>query len=111
MALGLCRLPGDEGAEPHRKGDNVRTIRRVATSTVLLWAFLVAASVAMACPICHTETGKKVRAGIFNDEFGSNAAMTLLPFPVLISLVALIHFGPPAWLTASRRGPHESTHR
>lgn len=106
MAGRLYRLRADEAQTPNLTEDNVRTIRHAATSTVRLWAFLVAGSTAMACPVCHTQTGEKVRAGIFNDEFGSNAARTLLPFPVLISLVALIHFGPPRWPGASKREPH-----
>lgn len=34
-------------------------------------------------------------AGIFNEDFASNAALTLLPVPVLLLIVALIHFGIP----------------
>lgn len=88
----------------------MRTIRHPGARTAPLWALLVAAPNAMACPVCHTETGKKVRAGIFNEEFGSNAAMTLLPFLILISVVAVIHFGPPAWMTALRRRLREFRH-
>jgi hypothetical protein len=38
-----------------------------------------------------------VRAGIFNAEFGYNLLLTLLPFPILLGLVALIYFGLPPW--------------
>jgi hypothetical protein len=86
-------------------------IRRAAAFAVLFGVLLVSVSATMACPVCHTETGKKVRAGIFSDEFVSNAAMTLLPFPVLIAAAALIHFGPPRWLGATRPETHEPTHR
>ena len=57
-------------------------------------AVLLSASAASACPVCETETGKQVRAGIFGDDFASNVALTLVPFPLLAGLVALIHFGP-----------------
>lgn len=62
---------------------------------VVAGAALLSASSASACPLCHTETGVKVRAGIFGDEFGRNVFVTLLPFPVLAGIVALIHFGFP----------------
>jgi uncharacterized protein len=49
-----------------------------------------------ACPVCHSETGQQVRAGIFNEDFGRNVALTLLPFPLLFGIVAAIHHGWPA---------------
>jgi uncharacterized membrane protein len=55
---------------------------------------LVSASTALACPLCDSETGRQVRAGIFNADFVTNLVLTLLPFPVLLGLVAWIHFGP-----------------
>ena len=56
---------------------------------------LVVSATAAACPVCDTETGKDVRAGIFDEDFGRNAVLTLLPFPVLLAAVAMIHFGFP----------------
>jgi hypothetical protein len=102
--------PCDEGRKEAEEVP-VKTLRHVASVAVLTVPLWLSATVATACPICHTETGKKVRAGIFNDEFASNAAMTLLPFPVLIAAVAFIHFGPPRWSRFAKRETHMPTHR
>ncbi|MES2467472.1 MAG: hypothetical protein V4675_09245 [Verrucomicrobiota bacterium] len=48
---------------------------------------------ASACPLCNTETGQQVRAGLFNDEFWPTFLMVLLPFPVLLILLAAMHSG------------------
>ena len=64
---------------------------------------LVASATASACPVCDTETGRDVRAGIFDGAFGRNVSLTLLPFPVLLAVVAMIHFGLPTTGRTSRR--------
>jgi hypothetical protein len=72
----------------------------------LVAVFVVApswTSPARACPLCESETGERVRAGIFNAEFGYNLLVTLLPFSVLLAIVALIHFGLP-WANDPHRG-------
>ena len=51
--------------------------------------------VAAACPFCQSETGERVKAGIFNDQFWGNVLLTLLPFPILLAVVALIYFDAP----------------
>lgn len=53
----------------------------------------VMASSASACPYCESDVGRDVAAGIFNDTFGLNAALTLLPIAVLMLIVWLIHSG------------------
>lgn len=63
--------------------------------TVVLVIVLVWASFVQACPVCNSETGCQVRAGIFNEEFGPKLFLTLLPFPVFLGIVAAIHFGFP----------------
>jgi hypothetical protein len=50
---------------------------------------------AYGCPLCHTQTGEQVRAGIFNGSFGWNLLLTLLPFPVFAGVVGFIYFGKP----------------
>lgn len=57
---------------------------------------------AMACPYCDSEVGRRVSAGIFNSDFWANTFLTLLPIPVMVLIVALIHYGLP-WPT--RRDP------
>ena len=49
----------------------------------------------LACPYCQSETGRLVSAGIFNSDFWLNALLTLLPIPVMLLIVGLIHFGLP----------------
>jgi hypothetical protein len=66
-------------------------------ATVAAWA-----GPAPACPLCGTDTGRQVRAGIFGDDFGRNLLLTVLPFAVLLGIVALIHFGLPWGRTAPR---------
>ncbi len=58
-------------------------------------AALAFAPMASACPFCGSRTGEQVKAGIFNEDFGYNLSLTLLPFPILLGIVALIHFGLP----------------
>jgi hypothetical protein len=62
----------------------------------LAWAWLIAfvATPAIACPICDTETGVAVRAGIV-ENFSTHLFATIAPFPVLIAAVALLHWGVP----------------
>lgn len=60
----------------------------------ILWAVVVlAAAPASACPICHSETGEQVRAGIFGEDFGSNLLACVLPFPISLCIAAALHFG------------------
>ena len=56
---------------------------------------ILGASPVWACPLCKSETGERVRAGIFGADFGSNLAVTLLPFPIFLGIIALIYLGPP----------------
>jgi hypothetical protein len=63
--------------------------REIVAGLLVLSAGLPSAS---ACPYCETETGKQVRAGIFNDQFCSNVTLTLLPLFILLGIVALIYF-------------------
>jgi hypothetical protein len=52
-------------------------------------------AVAHACLVCETGTGEQVRAGVWDHDFGFNLLATLLPFPVLGAIVAMIYFGVP----------------
>ena len=62
------------------------------TSLALLAALAVPAG-ARACPVCDTETGREVRAGVFDANFSRNVVAVLSPFPILGGIVAFIHFG------------------
>ena len=69
--------------------------RRLLRLALHCAAFVVApalfAPAAGACPVCHSETGKQVRAGLFDENFASNLFGSLLPFPIFLGIVAAIH--------------------
>lgn len=60
-----------------------------------VWMQTAVASVVSACPLCDTGTGEQVRAGILDGNFVSTLVTVLLPFPILLGVVAMIHFGLP----------------
>lgn len=66
---------------------------RVVSVAFGLAVVAVWAPAAAACPYCESDVGREVAAQIFNNEFAINAAMTVLPFPLLLGLVAAVHFG------------------
>ena len=74
---------------------SVLHMRRVVSGSVgAAGAFLLPLAVS-ACPICNTETGRQVRMGIFGDDFWSTLAIVAAPFPVLLLVLAAMHFGWP----------------
>jgi hypothetical protein len=56
---------------------------------------LILSAPAGACPVCDTGTGRQVWAGILDENFGRTLLAVALPFPVLLAVVAVIHFGWP----------------
>jgi hypothetical protein len=48
---------------------------------------------AAACPVCPSETGEQVRAGLLDRDWRSGVLATLAPFVVVFGVVAWIHFG------------------
>jgi hypothetical protein len=62
---------------------------------IITWIAVQAAGVcaAIGCPVCDTATGDQVRAGILDENFGRTLLAVVLPFPILLGVVALIHFG------------------
>jgi hypothetical protein len=59
----------------------------------LLTAGPLAAGGASACTVCDGGAGRQVRAGIIDGDLAMNLFATLLPFAVLLCVVAAIHFG------------------
>lgn len=53
------------------------------------------AGAAHSCPICHTQTGQQVRAGLFDSGFGWNLFVTGLPFPIFAAAVIWVYFSKP----------------
>lgn len=62
--------------------------------------------VAAACPICNTETGELVRAGIFGNDFWTTLLVVASPFPVLLLAIAAYHFD---WLKVGRHSESQPT--
>jgi hypothetical protein len=50
---------------------------------------------ASACPVCHTETGDKIRQALFGPDFWFNVGATILPFAIFVTITALIYYGFP----------------
>ena len=73
-------------------------------ATTVLLAFAAFPAVAQACTVCNSETGQQVRAGIFGDEFWTTLVGVVAPFPVLLILIAVYHYGVP-----ERRGGTRSS--
>ena len=74
---------------------------------MFLLAILMAVPAAWACPVCDSGTGQQVRSGIFDENFGDTLLAVLLPFPILLAIVLVIHFGPPSMMRRGReRKPH-----
>lgn len=57
-----------------------RVLRPIASGFASL---ILLAGLAAACPVCDTESGREVRAGIFNNSFWTTAFLVILPFPAL----------------------------
>jgi hypothetical protein len=60
---------------------------RLVYATLLL---TVSPLVAEACPVCLTDTGEAVRAGIFAPDFAENIAIAVLPFAVAAGLARAV---------------------
>ena len=69
----------------------MRTHLRVATALVLL---ALHGAPAVSCPVCKGPTGRQVRAGLFDEDFGYHVLATALPFGVFLGVAAAIRFGP-----------------
>jgi hypothetical protein len=60
---------------------------------LLFWAIAAfVGSSASACPICDSATGVQVRASLLNEDFGTNLLATVLPFVVVLGLLAVIDY-------------------
>jgi hypothetical protein len=74
----------------------------IRMSILLICSFIAFVLPASSCPVCQTDTGAAVRRGIFNDDFGFNLFVTILPFLVFYGVVALVHSGAPSRRTGDR---------
>lgn len=51
---------------------------------------LIVAPAGVGCPVCDSEQGRQVRAGVLDDRFLLNVAQTAAPFPVLALVVGVL---------------------
>lgn len=59
----------------------------------LLLAFITGiSSPVLACPFCHTERGETLRRALFDERFGENIILVVLPFIILYAVVGLSHY-------------------
>ena len=79
----------------HSSRRNTAAIFRGGAAFLFVVLLSLTASPTQACPVCDSEAGKDVRRGLFNEDFGKNLLMTVLPFPIFSGIVALIYYGPP----------------
>lgn len=56
---------------------------------------LVTLTTAFACPLCHTNQGKQLRAEILGSDFRFNLSVTAVPFVIFLCIAAFIYFAPP----------------
>ena len=63
--------------------------RHIATSALIT---LMMSQVVSACPYCDSDTGRRVAAAIFADDFWRNLLVGAAPFPVLLGIVAMVQF-------------------
>ena len=70
-----------------------RSCRACSLTRFAAFLLVVGLSVpaAHACPVCTSETGEEVRAGLFNEDFAFNLFASALPFPIFLGIVAAIH--------------------
>jgi hypothetical protein len=47
---------------------------------------------ALACPVCDTETGQKIRAVIVNDHFLYRLVIIVLPITLMLGAVLAVQF-------------------
>jgi hypothetical protein len=69
-------------------------MRNVIASTSAFLSVFIAAP-ARACPVCNTDAGAQVRAGLTDANLATGALAVLLPFLILSGIAAAIHFGLP----------------
>lgn len=79
-----------------RRGVGVRCTTLPAAALISL-----VSRTAGGCPLCNSETGAVVRANIFGEHFVTTLLAVLSPFPVILLVVLLLHFG---WPGVSQRG-------
>src|SRR5215217_7510920 len=76
---------------PERGCEDMRAHLKIA---MLLVVLALQGLPAASCPICKGPTGRQVRAGLFDEDFGYHVLATVLPFGIFLGIAAAIRFGP-----------------
>jgi hypothetical protein len=92
----MCALRRPVEAKARRSPSAARVAGLLAA--LLGW---LASGWALACPVCETETGRQIRAGIFDASFPRYLVISLLPFAVVTLAVVLV----PRLLRDRKAGP------
>ena len=67
-------------------------MRLLAQSIAAGW--LLSPAIVVACPWCNSTVAERVRGEIFGGNFAANLAVAVLPFPVLLAIIAIVYFWP-----------------
>jgi len=70
----------------------LETIRSMLQFARIILVLLALCRRADACPVCDSPTGQEVRAGIFDGRFGLTWLEVAAPFPVLLAILAALHW-------------------
>lgn len=70
-------------------------VRSLSKASALAIFLILWSQELLACPLCHTENGVKVRDAIFNSSFLPTLGMTLLPFVFVVALAVTTYTGWP----------------
>jgi hypothetical protein len=63
-------------------------------SSALFASIFLAPEAGFACPVCRSEVGEQVRAGILDENFRFHLLASALPFPIFLVIVAALHGTP-----------------
>ena len=59
------------------------------TPAVIALVAAIAHTPARACPVCDSDQGREVRAGVFDENFSLNVAQLLVVFPLTAAILVL----------------------
>jgi hypothetical protein len=82
-------------------------VRVVAAFRLAVTTLAVACtSAASACTVCDSPPAEQVRARILDGQFATTLAAVLLPFPILLAVVAVIQVACPPRRSSHTRSDH-----
>jgi hypothetical protein len=73
----ICTQPGAE---------SIKFMKKTVATALLVFAV----TPLLACPVCNSETGQAVRAGIFDENFTTNLFLLIAPTAAVVGLLPLL---------------------